>query len=674
VSGNYVSIQRAFLREDFPLVAALAQEFLKQYPQAPEGVRVSLWLALSFDRLQRGVEALQVMEGLKKRLATGHALWPEALYWEAEISRKAEDIGRAKRVYQQLLEQYPNTTWTPQAELALGMIYMQQQAYPSAITHFREVARRFPLSAQAVDAVLFEAYCYLQSRRFDDAVTLLIPYVHRQAQTRQAAQAAFYLGEALNGLKRYDEAMAAYRRAVNASQPSNWSTFGHFGVGWSSYQLGRCEESVQALATYRQLATTPEYQVEALFAEGHCLQQLGRSEDARTRFRDIVEAHATHALAFESSLVLADLEQQRGQVPSARALLEQWRGKASDDAAQARVDLQLAGVSLMEGDVAEARRLYEQVSGSSAPQLRAAALAGLGDLALFQGDLPGAQARYESAMRSSQEPGLTAHAQLQLGRLKLQNGRLDEAIALFRQVMASDQSSVADDARLALVVAYMTQREQGLARALLGHIRRQRPHSTVAARAAYYEALFVLEEGEEASARRLCQETLKHAASSEEALDARLLLAEMRSRERLGQSLRAQIEGWYETENLPRGQRAKLALRLGDQASRERDYAAALRWYDAAGRALPALQSEAAYRSASCFEEGQDYERALQWYQAIEQPPWQVRAQLAMAKVLERQNRIPEALKIYARMAKEPVPEAKVAKERYALLRAAQHE
>lgn len=673
-SGAYVSIQRAFLREEFPLAVSLAEDFLQHYPQAPEAVRVSLWLALSLERLQRGPEALAVLDTLKQRLPAQHVLWPETLYWDAEISRKMQEIGRAKLAYQQLLEKYPNTTWTPQAELALGMIYMQQQAFASAITHFRDVARRFPLSAAAVDAVLFEAYCYLQSRRFDEAVTLLIPYVHRQAQARQAAQAAFYLGEALNGLKRYDEAIAAYRRAITATQASNWSVLGHFGVGWSSFQLGRCEESVAALATYRQLATHREYEVESLFAEGQCLQQLGRSDEAVQRFTTIVEQHAAHALAFDSGLVLADLQQQRGQVAAAKALLDRFRRQAPDEERQARVDVQLATVSLMEGDAPLARQLYQQVLAAPGSRLRPAALSGLGDVAVFEGDTEAAAAQYAQALRASKEPAVAAHAQYQLGRLKLQSGKTDEAIALFRKVMGSDQGTVADDARLALVVAHLKQQEAGLAQALLGNLRRQRPGTTVAARAAYYEALFALDEGDLGTVRQRCEETIARAPLSDEAVDARLLLAELEAQGNPARPLRAFLEAWYATGPLFRAQRAKLALRLGDLASRDRDYAAALRWYEAASSALPALHDEAVYHAASCFEEAQDYERALQWYQTVRQRPWQTRAQLALAKLLERQDRVAEALKIYGRMAKEAVPEAKVAKERQALLRAAQRE
>ena len=115
--------------------------------------------------------------------------------------------------------------------------------------------------------------------------------------------------------------------------------------------------------------------------------------------------------------------------------------------------------------------------------------------------------------------------------------------------------------------------------------------------------------------------------------------------------------------------RAKLAKRLGDYARMEHLYADAIRWYDVAGGFLPSLRPEVSYRIASCYEEGGDLEVAMHRYQLIERPPWHVRGQLALAKLLEREDRLKEARAIYERLAAEPIPEAEVVRERLAILR-----
>jgi TolA-binding protein len=119
---GYPEVQRAFLQEDFVAVTQLAQTFLLQSPEAPEAPRVWLWLALSYDRLQQANEALQELDQLKKRLRSKNPVWPEALFWEGDISRRALQMPRAKAAYGKLLKQYPNSTWAAQAELGMGLI------------------------------------------------------------------------------------------------------------------------------------------------------------------------------------------------------------------------------------------------------------------------------------------------------------------------------------------------------------------------------------------------------------------------------------------------------------------------------------------------------------------------------------------------------------------------
>jgi len=120
----------------------------------------------------------------------------------------------------------------------------------------------------------------------------------------------------------------------------------------------------------------------------------------------------------------------------------------------------------------------------------------------------------------------------------------------------------------------------------------------------------------------------------------------------------------YGAEGLPRRHRAKLAKRLGDFARTQRVFEEAVGWYEEAAALLPTLGGEAAYRIASCYEEAGDVELAMQHYRDIEQPPWRVRGRLALAKLLEREDRASEAAAVYRSLAQEAIPEAKVAQER----------
>ena len=126
-STGYLAVQHAFLQEQFTQVVSLAQNFILQNPTEPQIPRVWLWMVLSLDKLKEYNESLRELGRLKDRLSSRDPLWPEVLYWEGDIARRAFQMNRAKVAYQKLLDRYPDSSWTLQALLGMGMIELHQQ-------------------------------------------------------------------------------------------------------------------------------------------------------------------------------------------------------------------------------------------------------------------------------------------------------------------------------------------------------------------------------------------------------------------------------------------------------------------------------------------------------------------------------------------------------------------
>jgi tetratricopeptide (TPR) repeat protein len=666
---GYTSIQRAFLREDFEEVASLAQLFLQQHPEAPEWPRVQLWRALSLDRSQRAHEALLVVDQLKARLQPGHPLWAEVLFWEGEISRLSFQMVRAKLSYLRLLEQYPDSIWASQAHLGVGIVYAHFQAFEVAVQHFHEVALRQAGTPVALDALLLQGLCHLQLRQFQEAVVALEPLLDQLEDPTIIGRAAFYLGEGFSGLGRYAAAARAYRQAIDAAEESQWGSLAYFGLGWACYKLDRCEESVEVFERYLTERAAAGHRTEALFAQGSCLLRLGKERQALRRFEEIVSRDPQHTLALESGLMIVDAYRREEHFDLAKALLHTLLQHHPDPLSRAQVQLPLAAIALGQGNAAQARTIYELAAQSEELAIRQPALNGLGDVQMFLGDIIAAKRHYEEAVRVAPDSPRATYAWYQIGRIHMQLGALEDAVGVFQRLAAHPDPIVADDARLALVIAYLNRRDDALARPLLAAIRQERPAAPAAGRAAYYAALLALDEEDEGQAQQLCQEAVTKAADTEEGFEARLLLVELQHRAGSPRDVMAALEQVSHSSDLLRSHRAKLAKRLGDLARDERAYPQAVAWYQEAARLLPSLASEATYRIASCYEEEGDLEEAAAWYQHVPHAPWRVRGLLAAAKLLQRQDRLNEAEAIYERVAAEPIPEAKLVKEWLAALR-----
>ncbi len=673
VVAGYTAVQRAFLREAFEDAAAMAQAFATQHPQAAESPRVEIWLALSLDRLQRTQEALEALERLKRRLPPAHPDWAEVLYWEGDISRRAYQVVRARMAFQRLLSRYPSSTWAPQARLGLGLVALHQQVFDQALDAFRDVVRAHPDTPAARDALLFQGACHLRLQQHDQAVAVLEPLVAQLREPVMAAQAAVYLGESLTALGQYDRAAAAYERALASAPESMWGGLARFGLGWAWFRAGRCRESLQAFDEF--LGTGGGRQrPEALFAQGACLRTLGRESEGVKRFERVMGESPQHPLALESALAVIDVLCEQNRFGDAKQRVHALFGWPIDERTRSQLQLRLGTIALAQGNIAQARTVCELAAKSDDPSVRQAAVSGLGDVALAGGDSQEARQRYDEALTRDPNTLVGRYARYQLGRLALQAGKFDAAMAAFQEVLTAGDADLADDATLALALTYLQRGEVEVARTHLEAVRGRGPDEPVAARAAYYLALASLEAQDGPAAQRFCEEVLRKAPRSEEAIDARLLLADLMAQTQPIREVMAWLEGAARSQALPVRHRAKIAKRLGDLARQEDAYPEALRWYDEAERILPALRGEIAYRVASCYEQVGDFDVAIERYQAARQPPWRVRGLLAAAKLLERQERWDAAAALYKRVVEEGTVEAALARERLVQLRAEDRE
>ena len=684
-SASYPAIQQAFLREDHETVVSLAQAFLTQSPAAPQASQIGIWLAISLDRLGRVDEALHTLDRLKAHLERDDPLWPELVYWEGDISRGADRLTQAQRAWTQLLEEFPDSRWaSSQVRLSLGLSFVSQEAFGKALEHLRAIKTNTPHDPMALEVRLLQGLCLLRLQRFEEAMAMFEPLLEELREPDEVARATFYLAEASSRLGRHAEAIQAYRRARRMDPDSRWGQLSWFGLGWAQFQLGRCQESVATLAGFYQ-RTAVGHKTEALFAWGTCLMQLGEDEQASRLLHRLLEREPSHPLAGEGELLIAEIDRRGGRLREAAARLERLLGQAQDASLRAAAHLRLGTVRLAQGDSAGATDHFGAARQASELEIHLAALNGLGDIQMYVGDYQKAQRRYEE-VRGLWEQADTAspagsagpvtpaydgwaYALYQLGRIQLLRGEYTEAVASFRRLIREAPPPLADDARLALALTAVHQHDETHARRQLHAIRQTQMGSVVAARAAYYLAMLALAEGREETVRALCQEALAGAPGSAEGVEAHIVLAELDVGRGSSEAALARLRTVFDTPGLAIHHRGTVAKRLGDFLRGRADFAQAIHWYELAAALAPSLRGEVAYRLASCYEEAGDMEVAISRYRAALGSGWMVRGQLAAAKLLERQGQWEAAEAVYASLAEEPIPEAKVAREHLASLR-----
>ena len=688
--ATYTAIQNAFLREQFEEVVRLVKPLVEHPAITPQTLRVWLWYALSLQRLQRTNDALREIDRLKAGLTdhglqttlpgSAESLWPEVLFWEGEISRKAFQMGRAELAYRRLITGYPNSTWRPHAQLGLGRVLFHRQAYDEARQQFQDVARTTTPPSIAQEALLLQGLCDIKRKHFTAALALFEHLLQESRDPGLRVQTTFYLGEALTGLSRFEEAALAYQQVIEDGADTVWEHVAYFGLGWCGFQLNRCRESLQAFNDYLATGRTPaELELgqdaaasngELLFAQGRCLMELGRDAEALARFDALRTRYPQDPLVREAAINQAELLERQQRFPEAAAILEATMQHPLESAQRQEAALRLGSVLLAQGDAQRALGLFAEAKDAQDPDLRQAAFNGFGDAQWFLGHDSEAERWYDEAIRLAQTSRGGLYAAYQLGRLKLQANQVDEAIDQFQGVLLHADSGLAADARLELAVAHLSHGDSAVAQRELEVLRTQAAGSPQADRANYYLALLALNEGQIDTAISRCDEVIQRLPQSEEALEARLLRADLLASHGSPQDALSTLGQAFTTaQSLTPRHRGQFAKKLGDLSRRAVAYVQAIRWYEMAWDDLPAARGELDYRIASCYEEAGDLVLASHRYQAITQTPWQLRGQLAAAKLMEREEQWQEAVRIYEGIARQAIPEAKIAQERLAALR-----
>ncbi len=178
------------------------------------------------------------------------------------------------------------------------------------------------------------------------------------------------------------------------------------------------------LGGYRLLGTRPQEEAEAAaYTDLDKARELAAVQDfagARPLLERIVEKADDPAVTPEALLLLADIEAAAGEKEAALAHLERAATQYAGSRAQPTAALRYARLLDEMGRTPEARALYDDVRRNTAPEIRAAALVGLGRDLERQGQLAAARDQYAQAVRDAKWSGPECMEALDaLGRLNV---------------------------------------------------------------------------------------------------------------------------------------------------------------------------------------------------------------------------------------------------------------
>ncbi|HEY8369992.1 MAG TPA: penicillin-binding protein activator [Thermodesulfobacteriota bacterium] len=144
---------------------------------------------------------------------------------QAEAAFAAQDLERARSLYDELLFRYPTDTLAASALFRLGEIAIRHEDYETARRRFEEMLLQFPASPLAPSARYRLAYADYRLRRIEDAVEILKGLTAGSSlDPFQQAQAHLLLAQGFAEIGRPVEAARTYARLLALSPPAQFRT------------------------------------------------------------------------------------------------------------------------------------------------------------------------------------------------------------------------------------------------------------------------------------------------------------------------------------------------------------------------------------------------------------------------------------------------------------------
>ena len=190
-----------------------------QFFQPPGGRADLLWLLARAQREDPALEKSTILQCLAAappaaieaaaRDRLGH------LYW------RADDTENARRQFELLATEFPNSDFAPEALLAIGKSYDDDHSYDVARTTFERVLAHYPDSDQAEQARFLIPWSYFMTGRYADAARSFSTMEARANSAADRDMSSYWLARsiAMNGDRAGADAI--YRRLA-ASTASNY--------------------------------------------------------------------------------------------------------------------------------------------------------------------------------------------------------------------------------------------------------------------------------------------------------------------------------------------------------------------------------------------------------------------------------------------------------------------
>ena len=571
--------------------------------------------------------------------------WP----YLGDVQLRLNDPSVALKTFELAIEKFPAGPLIEDCKFGRARALDNLKRYEESIPLFEEIAARKE-SIRAPDAQFHLAASYFEREKFAEAATAYSMVVKEFPQSPLVASAQLNAGYALYRSGRFRDAVSQFELA--AKDKSQQPTAGYW-QGRSLKSLGEYEKALECLKTASEFAERHALAESILFEQALCERYLQRSVESRQLFEQVIATYPKGDLADDSLHALIEMSIEAGELATGEQLLARFQKefplsglRLHVEMLSGRLDLARAGQKLKEKKpTADVNSFYEAASR-----------------------------RFEKVMKESSLPKTKGHSRYYLALTRQLQGNQEQALELIsplvEKALADGEKSDFSDAIVLQADSLFQQQKYDLAFQSASKYLELLPKGRQSARALSLQALSAEHTGTPEAAQSALTRLEQDYPSHPLTLVTLQQLAELAESRKDWVNAGRLFESSLKLEKDP--EKKAYAVRGIALSQYERgEFAQAAASFARVVNEFPQhkLEMECTYYEAESLKRADQTDQALKVFQQIFetvsadatppsgaelQPPFEFsyKAGLQVARILSKQDKVPEADAAYEELLK----------------------
>ncbi len=265
--------------------------------------------AKRYDETIKACREILVMDIPDEKTELPYFVKEKAYYLTGNAYDKLGDYGNVTEAFAKGVERYPDSFYSADMQLGIGLSYFQLGDYDRCIGALKLFLEKYSDSMNSVYAYYYIAYSQFNQRDFDLAAPNFDRVWQGYPRNEVAADAALHAGECYYNLERYRESLERYERVITDYPVSEEADDALYNAGWASLQMNRAEDMVRYFQKLVEEFPESEFSGNAQFSIGDYYYNKREYEKALEAYEKVLRYYPNSEVAPMVPSVARDLEE-----------------------------------------------------------------------------------------------------------------------------------------------------------------------------------------------------------------------------------------------------------------------------------------------------------------------------------------------------------------------------